>query len=1239
MYRLSIIVGLCFVAGITWGKTVFVATDGSAIPPYNNWTTAANDIQVAVNTTVSGDTVIVNDGIYSPSAEIVVSNNITVATLNGADSTTVSGGTTHRCFKLLDPGCEVSGFTITKGYSASNGGGVYCNNLNATISNCKIFKNISNANGGGLYNGVANNCLVTHNTASLNGGAASGSYLNNCSVSKNYAFGRGGGMSYGRVRNCIVWYNEAMGAGDNFNSNHTATAYSCSPELVDGVDSCITNNPQFSDVENGNLHLLRTSSCYNTGNNSYTEGNSDFDGNTRIVGGTVDMGAYELADNSVHAGSPIHYVSMTGASVWPYTSWSTAARTIQDAVDVSEAGDTVRVNDGFYNGGGAHSPYNYALNRIFVDKTITIESVNGPENTIVTGAADPIDAVGEAAIRCAYFSSNVVFSGFTVSNGYSKTYGGGIYCSEYSSLISNCVVAGNYSYNHAGGVCRGTITGSVISNNFAYFNGGGLYRSVTSDSIINFNSGTDGGGIYYGSTSNCTFHGNSGHKGGGTYYTTVSDCVLNCNTSYYGGAVYGGTINDSLVVSNLCYLNGGGMSGGIATGCEFIDNVAYVNGGSFSGSTANNCYISDNKANEYGGGVFNGTANNCVINGNWAYYDGGGAATSILNNCTVVDNSASRSGGGISGGEVRNSIIWDNKASVSGNNFNGSLATTVYSCSPDLTSGVNGCITAYPQFSDLTSGNYRLFSSSPCRDIGNNTYTPSGNDLDENTRTIGGTVDLGSYELADNPVHSGSPTHYVSTTGTAVWPYTNWVTAARTIQDAVDVSANGDTVRVNNGFYNGGGASSNGLNRVLANKSIAIESVNGAEHTTITGATGTNKFGEASVRCVSLTGNSTIKGFTLTDGYGSSGGGVLCESVSNIVSDCIITGNSAEDFGGGMRYGTLNNSLVNNNESTLNGGGIDHVTANNSIISNNLSKVDGGGAAFGTVNDCIITRNTSRNNGGGMTAGTANRSVIVDNFSTFVGGGTCVVTANNCLITDNISLKKGGGMWGGEAHNCVIYGNASNDDGGGVYDLTHVKNSIILANTGPYYQNISTCSDVTYSCSTAPDIAGGVDGCITNDPMFVIAGTDFHLQTNSPCIDAGSATGLADDLDGISRPLDGDADGHSYIDMGTYEFSNPAADSDGDNASDYEELVADTDAVDSDNYFQVTAVSNGLSATVYFESSSDRIYTLQGCTNILNATWHDISEEVDKQGNGETYSMHDTNSSSNKYYRIVVKIP
>jgi len=78
---------------------------------------------------------------------------------------------------------------------------------------------------------------------------------------------------------------------------------------------------------------------------------------------------------------------------------------------------------------------------------------------------------------------------------------------------------------------------------------------------------------------------------------------------------------------------------------------------------------------------------------------------------------------------------------------NGSLPFG-YCCSPDLQDGVNGNITADPQFTDIGAGDFTLFKKSPCKNAGvNAAWMESATDLAGNKRRLYSVVDIGAYEI------------------------------------------------------------------------------------------------------------------------------------------------------------------------------------------------------------------------------------------------------------------------------------------------------------------------------------------------------------------------------------------------------------------------------------------------------------------------------------------------------------
>jgi hypothetical protein len=155
-------------------------------------------------------------------------------------------------------------------------------------------------------------------------------------------------------------------------------------------------------------------------------------------------------------------------------------------------------------------------------------------------------------------------------------------------------------------------------------------------------------------------------------------------------------------------------------------------------------------------------------------------------------------------------------------------------------------------------------------------------------------------------------------------PYISWSTASTNIQAAIDQSTNGDLVLVNDGVYQTGGETVNFYsltNRVVINKAITVQSVNGSGSTFIEGY----PVGWYGVRCVYMTNNSTLIGFTITNGgtvtYGDvinngSGAGIFCADVgSDLISNCVIIANNAFYEAGGVYQGTLRNCFILNNTS------------------------------------------------------------------------------------------------------------------------------------------------------------------------------------------------------------------------------------------------------------------------------------------------------------------------------------
>jgi hypothetical protein len=344
--------------------------------------------------------------------------------------------------------------------------------------------------------------------------------------------------------------------------------------------------------------------------------------------------------------------------------------------------------------------------------------------------------------------------------------------------------------------------------------------------------------------------------------------------------------------------------------------------------------------------------------------------------------------------------------------------------------------------------------------------------------------------------------HYVNLNSLdPVPPYTSWDTAATGIQDAIDAATPGDLIFVTNGVYASGGRVAEGMltNRVVIDKAVTVQSINGPSVTLIQG---NPVVASNAVRCVYMAGNATLSGFTLTNGAtlnlndesaDEEGAGVWCQSSNEVLTNCIIAGNSAYFSGGGVYGGTLNQCLLLANSA----GG-------------NPYYDPGGGASGSILNFCILNGNSGED-GGGAFSSTLNNCLVINN-SAVGGGGAYFSTLNSCTVVGNGAWGGGGGVFGGSANNCIIYYN----------------NNVNIQNGG--YGSITMTN-----CCTTPMPFSGSYGTITAEPLFLDqTNGNYHLHINSPCIDAGNNAYVdwSMDLDGNPRIING------TVDIGAYEYQD-----------------------------------------------------------------------------------------------------
>ncbi len=826
--------------------------------------------------------------------------------------------------------------------------------------------------------------------------------------------------------------------------------------------------------------------------------------------------------------APALFVATNGSDAAAGTNWATAKQTVQAGVDAaSMPGCIVWVSNGMYNTGGRMALGLLPTNRLVIDKPVTIRSLNGPSVTFIQGRADPVTTNGDAAIRGAYLTPGAALVGFTITNGHTRaTYtvliwedsGGGVLCESEDATVSNCVLTGN-SAMHGGGGC------------------GGMFANCT----FKGNTAANGGGVEEGRAINCWLLENLGTvSGGGAHGSSLYGCMLCGNRAAQGGGAMSCSLNNCTAVKNLAGTGGGAAYSYATNSILFYNNSETVDGGpNFQAGSFWRCCIQPlpfvgfgNFTNEPQ--IVSAVSSNLFLLGGSPCIDAGSNQAWMAGAADIEGDPWLGGAPDVGADEYATARLTGSVSVV--------VSVTYTQATPGFSLPFVALISGRPVNYTWDFGDGVRFTN---RCFIEHAYSATGlyPVVLAATNLSGGTAATVSVLIVT------TPEIFVRTNGSDAAAGTNWATAKANIQTGVDAATiPGSIVWVSNGTYGVGGRVAQGLlsNRVAISLPIMLRSLNGPSNTVILGrsdpVTGSN--GNAAVRGVWLCHKGQLAGFTITNGHTlsagemeteRSGGGVWCESPDSVVSNCILTGSTADYFGGGSYGGTLHGCTLAGNKA-LEGGGAEASALYYCTVSGNSSAGYGGGARLASLCGCTVIGNAvgPSGSGGAVYNCMARNCVIVSNVAGAAGAGAYNSTLYNSLVAYNRSGSGGAAGMDCAFDNCTVVGNAATNTAYGAVLRGKLQSCIVYGNTATNGEAnwYDLDSNSLYSC-TAPLPPGS--GHITNDPQFVNAAAgNFRVQAFSPCIDAGAnitQDPYVTDLDGNPRFFNG------KVDMGCYEFT------------------------------------------------------------------------------------------------------
>ena len=1055
-------------------------------------------IQAGIDQASAGDTVLVDNGYYPERLEfsglpVTVASNY-LLTHNPLDilTTIIDGHWTGSPVNFAqgdDHHTLFMGFSVTGGGAAEGnpecmenanfcgeGAGIRCVNQSSPTLRNLLIRNNTGFSAGGVYCADSNPLLI------------------NVTIAYNEAqdefYNRDAGIfaynSEPVVINSILYQNQPVNvnafAEDGISAirlAHTTVdqnwfdTWEESWPLLHWLEGIVQSDPLWVDPEDGNYQLLPGSNCLESGVADYEFENGisiHLDPND-YAGLAPDRGALEYQEvagltygcTDSHAlnynpeadasdggceffQGPIFHVSADGDPNGTGSAESPFDE-IQTGIHYASAGDTLQVAPGIYQE-NLHSN----------GKGLTLRSLYNEsgdstyiQNTIVDGSG-----IRETLLLYQIDDFAFILDGFTLRNGvgYSNDRAGGV----TGMAVLDLQLANSIIENHEGSGLLSIesvvkLEKVILDNCRSYYSLYAYDSNILSQSCKIKNNYDGGGLLSRRSYMNMADLIVSDNRGDG--FNVNEETFLNLTNSFIcyndrGMDVSRSTINLNrvLIYRNLGSYHGGGM---------IIDTCSPV---------LYRVIIAGNHAIESGGiRIFNDEAEPIYP---------------ALINSIVFDNDDDGIESNAQGVHllVLNSIVRDNWLDDIALEYG--EATVVYSNISGNWAG-EGNIDADPLFTDPVHLDFTLLPDSPCIDAGTSSFDWQGELIFEVSEEEydGLAPDMGAdrfdleYPLADATIWHVALEGDDENQGSLEFPLASFGQAYQRAQD-------GDTILVHPGIYYGH-VHLYRKNIILGSRFLTTGDESYIESTVLNGAAQDHALTVSHVDA-----DTRITGFTVTNGSHLTGAGIFVTGSAANLDHLVVennTGSGVVTMGGGINI--INSQLT-----------LSHLVVRGNSLNSGLLQANGAGI-YASASDIQ---------------------------------GEYILLANN--TGSGVTSSSGAGLY---AHNCnlqldhlTVSANNSGDQCGGIrgdyLNSLVLTNSIIWGNTQPgvYLTNHNPGDQPTV---TYVDIEGGVDGIQSDDPnlpewvthildadpLFVsFPDEDYHLQPESPCIDAGDPDSPAD---------------------------------------------------------------------------------------------------------------------------------